>query len=215
MTHSTIKKLSRTHDLISTTYHESGHTIYALLHSMKIESVCIIDGPRIGGFTYFDSITDLLNEDQLNSYSSELINKLYINEAAMNYAGLTAEKLFYKKSSGSNKFPMILRDGSSDDTLTAAALIRKHNLSPAGKKRYSFKKKLIKEVSIELENNWDAVSAIAHALFDRKKIYFDDIKYILIRKTNNKEFWKNKFKDINYIYNNIESLDKSNFDNYT
>jgi len=202
--HSIRKKLSKTHELISVTFHEAGHAVYGLLHLMRVESVCIVDGPRVGGLTLYNS----LGESALKEDSPNTLYDLYINEVAIKYAGLAAEKIHYKKISGSNKFPMILRDGSSDDTLSAAYLIRKHDLSPAGKKRYSFKKKLIREVSLELENHWDAVTVIAHALFDRKKIYFDDIKNILIKKTEDKEFWKNKFKDINYIYNNIGSIDK-------
>lgn len=52
------KKFHFTHELISTAYHESGHTIYGLVKLLKIESVCVFENKkskRIEGFTHYYS----------------------------------------------------------------------------------------------------------------------------------------------------------------
>jgi len=51
------KKVTKTHELISTSYHEAGHVIYALLHFMLVDSVQIYEDKklkRINGVTYYD-----------------------------------------------------------------------------------------------------------------------------------------------------------------
>lgn len=199
------KKFHETHELISTSYHEAGHTIYGLLHFMKIESVSVFEdrkSKRIEGFTHYNSpaITDLQDVD--------LFNERLHAEIGLSYAGLVAEKRHFKMISGSDKFPMFLRDGSSNDITSAAALFQKYGLVEAGRKRYNYKQKLIKFLDQELQEHWDAVTLVAHSLFKKKKIYYPELKTLLSRKAEDKEFWKKQFKGIDYIYDNAEALDE-------
>lgn len=199
------KKTHQIHEFISTSYHEAGHTVYGLLRCMKIESVYMFEdkkSKRIEGFTHY-------NSPELSSIKdSTLFDERLNAEICLSYAGLAAEKHHYKTASGSDKFPLFLREGSSNDTLSASALLQKYDHIASGKKRYEYKKKLIKEVSLDLQDNWDAVTVVAHALFQKKKLYFSDLKSILTRKTKNKEFWKSQLKNISYIYDNASSLDE-------
>lgn len=199
------KKITHTHEVISTSYHEAGHTIYGLLHHMKVDMVYIFEdkkSKRICGFTHFNY--PISNE--VNDYA--LCRELIKSEICINYAGLAAEKYHYKNVSGSDRFPGYWKNGSSDDTMTAASLINKYKLVPPGKKRYYFKKRLIKKTHQELQNNWEAVVLVSHALFQKKKLYFSDLKNILTKKSNNKEFWKNKFNNIDYIFDNNDNIDE-------
>lgn len=199
------RKAYEIHELISTSYHESGHTIYGLLHCMKIESVYVYEdkkSKRIGGFTYYDSpVLDKIEDPVL------LFNRVRA-EIGLSYAGLAAEKNHFKATTGSNKFPLFLREGSSTDTLSASHIIKKFDLAPSGKKRYCYKKKVITEVTKELCQHWDAVTIVAHALFNKKRLNFYELKALLLRKSKNKEFWKEKFKSINSFYNNDLPIDE-------
>lgn len=103
---------------------------------------------------------------------------------------------------------MFLRDGSSDDTLSAAALIRQYNISPPGKKRYSYKKKKINEVLHSLKDYWDDVTLLAHRLFRKKRMSFIDIKNLLIKHSPNKKFWKEQLKIISDLFDKNMHLDE-------
>lgn len=202
------KKFHQTHELISTAYHEGGHTIYGLLHYIKIESISVFEDKktkRIGGSTNYDHIKhigDLVDPILFN-------NRLHA-EIGLFYSGLIAEKHFFKLISGSNKFPMFLRYGSWSDINEAAILFQKYNLSEPGRKRYCYKQKIIKNIGLELQNHWDAVNLVAHELIKKKKINFCELQDILSKKTLDKVFWKNKFKIINYLYDNCNVLDEKN-----
>ena len=201
----TRRKFARTHELIFVSYHEAGHAVYGLLHFMMIGPVYVFETKkqkRIWGMTHFESMLDSkkITDDSL------ILDRLH-SEICMQYAGLTAEKYHYKTISGSDKFPMDLKQGSESDTFAAALLIRQYNLAPPGRKRYTYKKKLIKETLNELKDNWDAVTLVAHALFEKKRLSFLDLQNLLIKKSKNKSFWKEQFKTINYIFENRDSLD--------
>lgn len=199
------KKCHETFELISTSYHEAGHTVYGLLHLIKIESVSVFENKkskRIEGFTHYDT-------PSLSQFSDpELFSERLHAEIGLSYSGLVAEKRYFKMISGSDKFPMFLRDGSSHDTKEAAALFQRYNLVEAGKKRYNYKQRFIKSVDQELQEHWDAVTLIAHGLIKKKKIYFPELQEILTRKAEDKQFWKDQFKAVNYFHDNAESLDE-------
>lgn len=199
------KKVTHTHELISTAYHEAGHTIYGLLHYMKVNMVHVFEDKkykRICGFTHFNYPIAIEVDDL------ELSKELMKAEICVNYAGLAAEKYHFKNVSGSDKFPGFWKNGSSSDTISAAALIKQYSLATPGRKRYTFKKKLIKETNSELQKHWDAVILVSHALFQRKRLYYSDLKELLIKKSENKEFWKEQFKNIDYIFENGDDLDE-------
>lgn len=200
------KRLQYTTDLISTSYHEAGHTIYALLHFMRVYSVWVSENKkckRIEGICYYELPVELSEIED-----SAILTEIVKSEIRFKYAGLTAEKYHFKSISGSDKYPLFLRDGSSDDTFAAAALIREYNLVPPGKKRYNFKKKLIKETLKDLRDNWDAVTVVAHALFKKKRLSYMSLKKLLTTKTNNPEFWKLNFSNLEAIFNKQAPLDE-------
>ncbi len=198
-------QISKIHQVISTSYHEAGHAIYSLLHGMKVHEVFIYENKKNkrieGACNYEMPEVDIIKDAELASY-------LLLSEIGIKYAGLTSEKYFFKIISGSDKFPIFLKDGSSDDTLSAAKIIKKYNISPPGKERYSFKKRKINEVLKELSKNWDDVILISHALVSKKKLSFLDIKNILVSKSIYKKFWKKQFKKIDVIFFNLEMLDE-------
>lgn len=199
------KKFHQTHELISTAYHEAGHTIYGLLHLMDVTSVRVYTdkkSKRIEGFTAYnppelEQIQDLV-----------LFNDRLHAEIGLCYAGLAAEKRFYKLISGSDKFPMFLRDGSWHDTAEARQLFQKWQLCKSGRERYNYKQKLIKLASQEMSEHWDAVTLVAHSLFKKKKLDYLELQTLLTKKCRDKQFWKDRFKTINYLYKNNECLDE-------
>src|SRR5271165_3022560 len=121
------KKVTHTHELISTSHHEAGHTIYALLHFMTIFSVQVYQdkkSKRVDGFTHYYSFdVKTIVDPQI------LANRLYA-EVGLCYAGLVAEKYQFKLHSGSDKFPSFLGDGSSKDLKEASEIIKKYQIAP-------------------------------------------------------------------------------------
>jgi hypothetical protein len=200
------KKVTKTHELISTSYHEAGHVVYALLHLMYVQSVVVFEHKqlkRIHGLTTYRYPSELdLVEDSI------LFNALLKSEIGLCYAGLTAEKYHFKSISGSDQTPLFISDGSGEDNESAAKTIVKYNLVSPGRKRYLYKQKLIRGVLSELQHNWDAVTLIAHALFKHRRLSYNDLQELLTKKSRNKKFWKEQFKKINYLYDNSETLDE-------
>lgn len=47
---------------------------------------------------------------------------------------------------------------------------------------------------------WEDVQLIAKSLFKSKKLYWDDLKSLLTRKSKNKAFWKKQLKDIELLF---------------
>lgn len=199
------KKFHQTHELISTAYHEAGHTVYGLLHLMDVGSVMVFTdkkSKRIEGFAHYQPA-------ELNAIQDlTLFNDRLHAEICLSYAGLVAEKRFFKMICGSDKFPMFLRDGSSHDTSEACELFQKWGLCKPGRERYNYKQKLIKQIDRELVENWDAITLVAHGLFKKKRLYFSDLQNLLTKKSKDKQFWREKFKAINQLYKNGATLDE-------
>jgi hypothetical protein len=203
------KKISQTHELIYTSYHESGHIIYALLKLCKVDSSCVYENKqnkRIEGVTHYNILTLDKIQDQ------ELFNHMLHSDICIRYSGLIAEKIHFKKTSGSDHLPMVLKDGSSSDTLYASDQIKQFDLAPAGKARHKYKQKLISSVANELDIYWDSVTVIAHNLFKHKRLNYESIKNALV-KSSDKSFWKHQFKDIDYIFENAGLLDETKLKN--
>ncbi len=200
------KKVTKTHEFISTSYHEAGHTVYALLHLMRVSSVAVFENKklkRVHGITYYDYPSDF---DEIQDPS--LLNTLVRAEVGISYAGLIAESSLFRSISGSRQIPIFITDGSADDNKSAREVIKKYNLAPPGPKRTAYKQKLMREVRNELHSNWDAVMVVAHALFRHRRLSFVDLQELLTKKTHNKKFWKDQFKKINYFYDNSKNLDE-------
>ena len=189
------RKVSKSYETISAAYHESGHVICSLLRHMKVESANIYEDKKIKqicGLTIFYPY-------DIKQFNQQLANYFLISEICINYAGLVVEKIFYKKISGSDKFPSFLKDGSSHDTQAAAKLLKKLSFISPGRQRFLYKQKLTKQLFNLLESYWLDIELIAHDLIQKKKINFNQIKSLLTKKSNNKIFWRQRFKAISYI----------------
>jgi hypothetical protein len=192
---SDVRKQSYDYELIAMAYHESGHAICALSNFLYVFSVGVMSPKNNIGYTnwYIYDTTGVQDE--------ELRKVLFINEIQALYAGLIAEKMYYKDICGSDEFPMHLRAGSSEDTLTASSIIRKNNIVKAGRQTHLFKKQMKRDVEQFLQEHWDAVKIIAHALYKKTRLSHDELKYLLTRKTDHRDFWKDKFKKLKTVHN--------------
>jgi ATP-dependent Zn protease len=189
------KKVTKTYELITTSYHEAGHTIYALLSYMKVNSVYVFEHKmlkRIHGFTQYESHD--LDTDHV------FFDTLLEQEIGIIYAGLLAEKHHFKSISGTDQVPMFIKEGSSDDLSDIRKIIQKYNPAAPGKKRYAYKQKIARKTLSILVEYWDAVDLIAHSLFRYKKLDYHDLREILTKKSRNRKFWKEQFKVISQTY---------------
>jgi ATP-dependent Zn protease len=189
------KKVTKTYELITTSYHEAGHTIYALLSFMKVSSVYVFEHKvykRVHGFTQYESHD--LDIDHV------FFNILLEQEIGLSYAGLLAEKYHYKGISGSDQIPMFIKEGSSDDLSAVRKIIQKYNPAPPGKKRYAYKQKIVRKTLGILVEHWDAVDLIAHNLFKHKRLSYNDLRELLTKKSKNRKFWKEQFKIISQTF---------------
>jgi hypothetical protein len=201
------KKVTKTHELISASHHESGHVIYGLLHLMKVISVEVFENQkykRVHGVAYSEYPYPYNYESIEDPY---IENRFIMADIGMNYAGLIAEKTLFKNISGSRQIPMFIIDGSTDDNKNAYVIIKKYNLAPPGPKRAALKRKIIREVQEEINHHWEEVTIVAHALFKFRKLTYQDLQKLLTKKSKNKKFWKEQFKNINYIHDNNEHID--------
>ena len=200
------KKVTKTHEYISTSYHEAGHAIYALLNGMKVSSVFVYENKklkRIHGMTYYDYPSEL-EEIQ----DPDLVLLLVKADIKISYAGLVAEKHLFKSISGSSQTPLFISDGSGEDNKSARETIKKYNLAPPGRKRAAYKAKMIREVHNDLIENWDAIMLVAHELFAPRRLNYTDLQELLTKRSKNKKYWKEQFKKINYFYENKDHLDE-------
>jgi hypothetical protein len=190
-------KQSRDYERIASCYHEAGHCIIACLNLFKVDKVISvrIEDPLLNGNTELFAFDFVLIKDK------SLLDIIYICELQMWYAGLVAEKIYYKEICGSDHFPMILKYGSNADFANASKIIQKFKLAKPGKDRYLFKKKIQENLHNVIMEYWEDIKLISHALYNKKKLYFNDIKSLLTRKSINKNIWKLKFKKIAIIHN--------------
>lgn len=193
------KKYSYYHELITTCYHEAGHTISSICNFMPVSDVgvdIVIDKrtQKDFGYTNYDSAL----EYEKVTYEG-LLHYFVISEISILYAGLAADQIFYKETYGIDKLPKVLSQGYGSDTENIHAIVVKYNLAPPGKARYAFKKKLLNKTRKLLSPHWDDVKLLAHTLFRVKKLYWNDLKLLLTTKSKNKSFWKKQFKDIELV----------------
>lgn len=205
-------KLSYDHELITTCYHEAGHTISGLFNFMTIPSV-YIEIPRNRKIkTKINSNLGITLYEAAISYDDvkdeELYQKLVMSDIYINYAGLAAEKLFYKEICGTDQLPMALKHGSYLDRDNVSDIIKKYNLAPPGRKRHLFKKKALNDCMRTLSVMWEDVRLVAHALYKSRKLYHADLQEILIKKSPNRNFWKKQFRAIELLQIEIIQLDE-------
>lgn len=192
------KQQANDYGLIATSYHESAHAIVGLANLLMVNKVVVVDSQE-GDTNYFIYHADEAEDENLKKI-------LVMSEIKTIYAGLVGEKMYYKDICGSGKFPMHLKNGSSIDTKIASKLIRKYELANAGKSTFKLKQDIRQEVEEFLVNHWEAVKIVAHALYRKKKLSFMELKYLLTRIPEDKNFWKDKFKTIKIIYDEKNDL---------
>jgi|ERR1700722_3634790 len=190
-----VRNQSYDYELIAMSYHEAGHAICALSNFLQVIDVSVMTPKTNMGYTnwYIYDANDVKDED--------LRKVLFIAEVQALYAGLLAEKMYYKDICGSDDFPMHLRAGSSEDTTTASSIIRKNNLAKSGRQTHLFKKQMKCDVEEFLQEHWEEVKIVAHALYKKTRLSHDELKYLLTRKTEYRDFWKDKFKKLKIIHN--------------
>lgn len=198
------KKAIRAYELLSASYHEAGHTVYGLLHFMKIGAVNVYINKKK---TCGEGLTTYESSVEEDIPDSILLNYLVESEVGLSYSGHCAEKTFFKNASGAPNSPIFLRDGAFDDVAEASALIRRYNLAPPGRKRYQYKQKAINNTSKILIKHWDDVVIVSHALFQKKRLYYNDLKSLLLKRSPNKKFWREQFRNIDYLFDNKGALD--------
>lgn len=203
---SNTRKMGKDLEITSCCWHESGHVIWALLAHMKITSVCIVYSDEVEGTTYYQQLSECLSTDILDN---ELIHRFAMDEVRMAYAGLVAERLFYKDICGSNKLPQVLKEGSSQDIKSASKTIKQFALAEAGKPRQKLKRQVQQSLTHTMTEYWGDLKLISHALYKTKRLSFDDLKNLLGKKSSRKDFWKQRFREIERLFDQTDRLDKS------
>lgn len=192
------KQQANDYGLIATSYHEAAHTIVGLAHLLLVEEVSVQDcqegTTNYTGYHGYDANTDNLRRI------------IVMSELKMIYAGLVGEKMYYKDICGSGKFPMHLKNGSTIDTNMASKLIRRYKLASSGKATFKLKQEIRQDVEKFLVRHWEEVKIVAHALYKKRKLSFQELKYLLTRLPQNKDFWKEKFKTIKIIHDEESDL---------
>lgn len=189
------------YNCIATTWHEASHTIISLINYLYVFSVNTIDEKTDDGNTEFFVYTN----DKLDILIQQ---KIMIWEIQAIYAGHIGEKIYYKDICGSTRFPNHLKAGSSSDFLAASKIIRDGKLSKPGKETADLKKKIQIDTENLLNAHWSAVKLVVHSLYKKKRLSFDDLKFLLTRKIeqDKRQFWKDKFKELIFLHSDKASV---------
>jgi hypothetical protein len=181
-------------ELILMSWHESSHAVVALCNNFEVCFVSVRNPTEKDGKTEFRTTADDVKDPELHRV-------LIINELEAMYAGLIGERLLYRELCGTTKYPRHLQIGLSYDIKLASQIIRRHELAPPGKETALFKKNIHRKVEKILLDHWGSVKLIAHTLHKKRKISsFEELRLLLTRKSNEKEFWRDKLSKIKLIY---------------
>jgi len=191
------------YELIHTSYHESAHTICALLCLTKIDYVKIFEEETSNdlGETVFTTLDE-------ESFLDENLKKVrIISEIYIRLSGINADKILFRKNCGLNKTPKNILDRSYEDLKVSSSIIKKHIVNSKKEKKI-IKNLFMKESYNIIENNWDDISLISFYLLKKKYLSYIDLKKILTTKSNNKIFWKNQFKILKKMFINKQGVDE-------
>jgi hypothetical protein len=195
-------KLAREFEVIAVCYHESGHVLFGLLRCLKITSVMVSYSQAVEGITHYLGI-------ERPDLTPDIIDTLARDEVRMSYAGLVAEQLYYRDICGSAKFPSILKEGWSNDIKAASDVIKTHNLALPGKQRVALKRQVQKELHAMMIEHWSDLKLISHALYKTKRLSLEDLKLLLTKKSNKRQYWKERFKTIEMLFDQSKTIDNT------
>jgi hypothetical protein len=190
------QKLAREHEVITTCYHEAGHVLVGLFNYIQVSEVFIYSKPRING----EAVFEIMDKDDALAEDPETFDFLVKNEIQMSYGGLAAETIHYRNTCGMEKLPSHLKMGSQNDVAYISEIVRRYDLAPAGSSRRAYKEKLFLETCDILEQNWEVLRALSHALYKRNYLDFSSIKKIVMSTTKNPVLWFKRFESISEYY---------------
>lgn len=203
-------KLAQNLRIISVSYHEASHAICALLHFMYVPEVAVVESRhQVSGYTNYELFVP---EHRLDEVEKKIKDYVILSEIYLKYAGLMGESIQFEDMSGSKKLPSILKIGNEPDIKEAGQLVKKYNLVEPGEKRYLYKQKLLRKITSLLREYWTDVKLVSYSLYDRRKLQYGDLKQLLTKKSKNKQFWQEQFKEIDYLFKNREKEEKDNVD---
>jgi hypothetical protein len=185
-----LKKQSLDYVKIAASYHEAAHAFIAAYNHMKVLEINITN-LKYGYVHYLPYEISYI----------DFLDKIIIFELQMLYAGLISEKIYYKDMCGSNIFPAHLY-GAYDDTKAASLLIKKYKLLFPNKSVLILKKHIKKYIKALLQEHWNTIKLLAHYIYKIEKLSEDELKSFLITKTNNRKFWRDRYRTIELIYSN-------------
>lgn len=185
------KKMSNDYEMIATCYHEASHTIMALFNLIYVDNVSI--SLNNGGDTYYSMCE--VDEITIASLKKDLI----IAELQVIYAGVIGERIYYESICGVKKLPMFLRSGSYVDTACGSEIIRRYDLSSPGKETYNLKEQIKLKLEKLLHTFWNSIKTLAHSLYKKRYLDFQDLQYLLIRSKDG-FIWREKFKKMKILY---------------
>lgn len=183
---------------ISTAYHEATHALFVMLSLFKIEKVEIFSDKKNKENFEPCGLTSFLSPLQYTQCPM-LERSFAISEIIVNYSGVVGEQYLFKEISGLRKAPGYIKNGGYYDNKNCKKLFKKylsnHKISVTDFKRNAYKK-----IESVLKIYWEDVKIIAADLLKNRCLNYKRLKSELIKKSKNKNYWKNKFKVIDYIF---------------
>lgn len=201
-TAATTRKLGVQAEVIACCWHESGHVLFGLLKHLQIRSVFVNYTEVVEGITHYFRV-------DRSDFELDVIEHIGLDEVGMSYAGLVSESIYYKDICGVSKLPWILKEGSSLDIKAASDTIKSWGLAQPGKPRVQLKRRIQRDVNALLTEYRDDLKLISHRLYQSKRLSFDDLKALLTKRSGNKDFWKQQFREIELLFDNDRPIDNA------
>ena len=174
---------AKDYELIATCYHEAGHVVLGILNLIKTKTVTVNVSGNIGGSTL------TLFHVPSRHTTNDVKNILLASRLYMLFAGTVAESIYYKDICGA-ELPPHLKIGAKFDLMMINKIISKFKLASPGKPRKKLKLVLKNKTNSLLKNHWFEVRSLAHLLYSKRTLIFEDIKKLLINIPGRKAYWQ-------------------------
>lgn len=173
---------NRDYNLIVTCYHEAGHIVAALRNFILPLECQVMKGNQIDANTTLKYFIIPKNSD------AKLYRQLLMSRLHTYAAGIVAEEIFFNLIVGKS-LPRNLRHGWHKDRIEFLSALKKTEKNPATRTR--MREKIFKQTRQVLEKDWHIVIALAHALYDKKFLSFEDICRVVIRSDRpSAKYWR-------------------------